>query len=373
MIKKDPSCSLELSKPFAFSNAVRLTVRQWLGIGLFTLTLFLLAPQLWEQYEKFDPGPNYRLPYDLNHDYWLFQRLARVATSRRDTLVIGDSVVWGKHVIPAQTLPHYLNEAAGTQCFANLGLLGGHPIVLCGLLEHYGTAIRGQNVLLQFNPLWLTSPESDYQTEEELKEFQHPRLVPQFWPPIPRYTERISESVSVRLGIVVEQHLEFPAWTNHLQQAYFQRKDIPAWTLKHPYENPLEALRKELPAPDNRLRYAPGSWITRGIQKQDFPWVDPADSLQWRFFRQAVDILQQRENRVFVLVGPFNEHLLTERSLARYTQVKSAIVGWLAEKGLEHTAPEPLRSDLYADSSHPRAAGYELLAKQLWRDFFSAP
>jgi hypothetical protein len=369
MRQKDTPCSPEPSKPFAFSNAVRLTGRQWLGIGLFTLALVLLAPFTWEQWEKFDPGHDYRLPYDLNHDYWLYQRLARLAASRNHTLVVGDSVVWGKNVTPAQTLAHYLNEAAGRPCFANLGLLGAHPIALCGLLEHYGTAIRGKNVLLQFNPLWLTSPEADYQTEEELKEFQHPRLIPQFWPNIPRYTERVSESVSVRLGIVVEQHLEFSAWTNHLQQAYFQRKDIPAWTLKHPYENPLEALRQELPAPDHRLRFGPGSWITRGIQQQDYPWVDPADSLQWRFFRQAVDLLRHRDNQIFVLVGPFNEHLLEAGSLSRFLKVKSEIVRWLAEKGLEHAAPEPLRSDLYADSNHPQAAGYKLLAQQLWRDF----
>ena len=44
-------------------------------------------------------------------------------------------------------------------------------------------------------------------------------------------------------------------------------------------------------------------------------WVDLGTSLQWRLFRAAVHTLLRRGNRVFVLVGPFNEHLLEADSL----------------------------------------------------------
>ena len=42
---------------------------------------------------------------------------------------------------------------------------------------------------------------------------------------------------------------------------------------------------------------------------------------------------------MFVLVGPFNEHLLTPASLKRYQQVKATIAAWLQEKRIPHCAP----------------------------------
>ncbi len=100
--------------------------------------------------------------------------------------------------------------------------------------------------MLQCNPLWLSSPRHDLQTDEEFQ-FNHPRLVPQFSPWIPCY----KEAISPRIGIVVEQHVPFLSWTNHLQQAYFDRMDIPSWTLEHPYENPFKPLERGLPPSDN--------------------------------------------------------------------------------------------------------------------------
>ena len=37
------------------------------------------------------------------------------------------------------------------------------------------------------------------------------------------------------------------AWTKHLQQAYFDRSDIPTWTVEHPYDNPLVPVTRGLP------------------------------------------------------------------------------------------------------------------------------
>jgi hypothetical protein len=344
----------------AFSNSIRLSGRQWLGLGVFALLLFVFAPVLWEKIEPFPLEPDYRIPHDLANDYWLYERYAELAAEHYDTLLIGDSVVWGEYVKREETLSHYLNVLVGEERYANLGLDGANPLALCGLVEYYGRRIKGKNVLLQCNPLWLSSPRRDLQDDTQ-PDFNHPRLVPQFVPPIPAYKAEISP----RLGVVVEQHLSFSQWTNHLQQAYYDRIDIPGWTLEHPYANPLAPLQRELPLADNFPQDPPKPWYEKGITQQDFPWVDLETSLQWHAFQRVVEILQRRGNRVFVLVGPFNEHLLIPASLRRYEDVKATITAWLESKQIPHLVPPPRARDQYGDSSHPLAAGYATLAREL--------
>ena len=260
-----------------FSNAVRLSLRQWAAVGLFAWCFVLAVPGLWERYEAFQPGPDYRMPYDLSNDYWLYDRDARVSAKTNEFLAIGDSVVWGQYVTREQTLTHYLNELEGRPRFANLGLDGAHPIALAGLIQHYGSGIRNKPVLLQLNPLWLSSPRLDLRVDEEFS-FNHPKLVPQFVPWIAPY----KEAISPRIGVVVERSVPFLGWASHIQQAYFDRMDIPSWTLERPTESPLKALQGGLPPSDDRLRHEPLPWNKRGMTRQDFPWVEPASSLQWR-------------------------------------------------------------------------------------------
>jgi len=357
--RTNPSPPSEPEAP-DFSNAIRLTGKEWIGVGIFTVALILGAAPLAERLEKFEVEPDYRMPYDLSNDYWLYERYSRLAASQYDTLIFGDSVVWGQYVTREQTLSHYLNEQAHEQRFANLGQDGAHPVALAGLLDHYAGGVTGKNVILQCNLLWLSSPKHDLQIEEEFH-FNHPRLVPQFYPNIRCY----KEDFSPRLGIAVEQRIPFLGWTTHLQQAYYDKTDIPTWTLDHPYDNPLQVLKQGLPPSDDTLRHNPISWTKRGIKKEDFPWVDPATSLQWRSFQRAVNLLQKRGNRVFVLVGPFNEHMLTDKSLNDYEKVKAAVTAWLHDRGVPYAAPPPLPSESYADASHPLSDGYELLARQL--------
>jgi hypothetical protein len=344
-----------------FSNAVRLTDRQWIGVGAFTVALILGAAPAWERVERFDLEPDYRMPYELSHDYWLYERYSRLAAIHSDTLLVGDSVVWGQYVTREQTLSHYLNEQAHEEQFANLGLDGVHPVALAGLLEHYTGGVTGKNVVLQCNPLWMSSPKHDLQIDEEFR-FNHPRLVPQFSPDIRCY----KEDYSPRIGIAVEQRLPFRGWTTHLQQVYYDKTDIPTWTLDHPYHNPFAAVTRGLPPTDHTLRHDPISWTKRGIEKQDIEWIDPETSLQWHAFQRAVEILERRGNRVFVLVGPFNEHMLTDESRERYQKVKLIIETWLREKDVPYLAPAPLPSELYADSSHPLCEGYARLARQVF-------
>ncbi len=353
----------------ALSNGIRLTGREWLGLALFAIAIFIFTPSLWRRAERFALEPDYRIPHDLSNDYWLYESYAGLASDHYDTLLIGDSVIWGEYATRQETLAHYLNVLAGQERFANLGLDGAHPLALGGLVEFYAESISGKNVLIQCNPLWMSSRRADLQ-DDRTDDFNHPRLVPQFAPSIPAYKAEISP----RLGVLVERRLPLSTWTAHLQQAYYDRADIPGWTLEHPYDNPLTPLSRGLPPSDNSRRHASQPWYKSGIAKQDYSWVELDTSLQWQAFRGVVELLLERGNRVFVLVGPFNEHLLTPASLRRYQQVKATIAAWLTEKRIPHAVPPPLPSEQYGDASHPLAEGYEALAHQLANDpFFRSP
>jgi hypothetical protein len=349
---------LRESEPVAFSNAVRLKAREWIGVILFGMAVVVFAPSLWERVETFDPGPDFRIPDDLKTDYWLYDRWTHLAGARADVLVLGDSVPWGLYVPSEETLSHYLNvEFGGTRC-ANLGVNGMHPVALVGLLEHYAGGVTGKKVLLQCNPLWLTSVEQDLQDEELPREIFHSQLIPQFSPGIPRYRAEKVE-VTTRLGIVIGRQVPFLSGGQHLQLAYFNQKSIPAWTLDHPKDDPIGQLTGGLKMPKDELP------LRRELTAANFKWLDPDHSLQWHSFQTAVAILQQRGNHVFVLLGPFNEHILTAASRERYQEVKQTMENWLMDKNVPHLAPAVLQRELYGDASHPLAAGYRMLAREL--------
>jgi hypothetical protein len=155
-----------------------------------------------------------------------------------------------------------------------------------------------------------------------------------------------------------------------LQQAYYAKPSLakpslPDWTVQHPYENPLGPLTWTMSVPDHSSPPRAVPWYEADRVAVDYPWFDLEESLQWRAFQRAVEILQQRGNRVFVLVGPFNEHMLTPTSLQRYQKVKATIGAWLQVKQISHAIPGVLAREQYGDASHPLASGYAALARQL--------
>jgi hypothetical protein len=351
----------KIETPFS-SNNIRLSWCGWVIVAITCLVLFRFGPSLWGRIEKFDPGVDYRLPYTLGNDYWLYSRYCRWACSKYDTVVVGDSVVWGHYVSQDNTLSHYLNQYAALDRFANLGVDGFHPAALSGLLKYYGKDISGKKVIIQFNPLWMSSPKHDLQTEKEFH-FNHPKLVPQFFPRIPCY----KDSFSKRFSAVVERYVPFFGFTSHLRIVYFQNMAPSNWTLDHPYKNPLGAVTLELPASSDKLQEN-ASWTEKGIAQEDFQWVMPAQSLQWRFFRQTIKLLRARKNTVFVVVGPFNEHMLKPDSYKTYQKIKSEIQTWLQRNNVAYCVPDVLPSELYRDASHPLGPGYAMLAKKLFEN-----
>ncbi len=347
------------------ANDVRLSPRGWLVAALLAAAAFWSVPRAWQWIEPLEMGADYRIPYRLGNDYWQYQRTCRQVCRGDSAILIGDSVMWGHYVDSGRTLSHCLNESAVGGPYANLGVDGIHPVALYGLISGYGEAIRDKRVIVNCNLLWISSPQYDLSSDKETR-FNHPALVPQFAYRIPCYRATPSE----RLGIVVARHFTFLEWADHVRMSYFDSNALADWTLEHPYENPLSRVTLALPSPDEPPSPVPDArpWTEKEMRAINPAWVPLEDSLQWRFFRRTLDLLRKRGNRVFVIIGPLNEHMLTSRGLAGYTDRKAAVAAWCAQQGLPHAVPEALPSAAYADLSHPTAEGYALLARQLLSD-----
>ena len=100
--------------------------------------------------------------------------------------------------------------------------------------------------MLQFNPLWLSSPKHDLQTDKEFH-FNHTELVSQFAVKIPCY----KASTMQRLQIVARRELPFANWVSHLRAVHYGGKDLQTWTLEHPYDCPVTPVTRR-PAPARR-------------------------------------------------------------------------------------------------------------------------
>ncbi len=343
------------------ANDVRLSPRGWLLAGALTACAFWLIPLGWQTIEPLGLDADHRIPFRLGNDYWNFERTSRVVCRGDEAILVGDSVLWGHYVDTDATLSHYLNEASESG-FANLGVDGIHPVALAGLVRHYGGAIRNKRVIVNCNLLWMSSPRHDLSSDKETP-FNHPALVPQIAAKIPCYRAGLSE----RLGIVVARRFKFLGWADHVRIAYFNNDDLATWTLEHPHENPLRHVTLSLPSPNEPPSPEPDArpWDEKQLRRVTPEWVPLEESLQWQFFQQTIEVLQERGNRVFVMVGPLNEHMLTEEGLAEYNERKQAVAAWHQQQGILCTVPDVLPSETYADLSHPTAEGYRLLAERL--------
>ncbi len=52
-------------------NAIRLSARQWIAVGIIVAAFLLAIPGVWAKREGFKPAPDYRIPYALSNDYFL--------------------------------------------------------------------------------------------------------------------------------------------------------------------------------------------------------------------------------------------------------------------------------------------------------------
>jgi hypothetical protein len=351
--------------PFAANN-VRLSPREWLVALAASAAILVAIPLAWQRIEPLRIETNHRMPFSLGHDYWTYDRYCNKAASSRDTtLVIGDSVIWGHFVSKDQTLTAHLNGAPSDMRFANMGVDGIHPAALAGLMEHYGRSIAGRKVILHCNLLWMSSPRHDLQGDKELS-INHPDLIPQFV----QRPECYQATVSHRLGVLIARKAPVFAWADHMQIAYFDNSDLPTWTISHPNGNPAGAVTLKPPSPDEPSAPKPDlrRWTLKNIGQFDPPWVDLDDSFQWRYFLHTIKILTDRGNRVFVVIGPFNEHMLAKNARTNYAKMIAKAETRLGQHSIPHYAPAPPPSETYADASHPLGAGYARMAQDLLGD-----
>jgi len=346
------------------SADMRLSTREWIAVLAIVMPVLIFLPMIWESSETFQPQADYRVPFKLSDDYWVYRRRAEAAAAEDGVLIIGDSVVWGEYVKSGGTLSAALNGRMPSQRFRNGGLSGTHPLALEGLVRHYAGSLSGRKVILHCNLLWIGSPERDLSLETKRDiTFSHPRLIPQLSRRIPAYKVSWSE----RLGVTVDHAAPFRSWVQHMRIRSWDSLDMHSWSLDNPYRNPLQTISLELPQPQIKPRHGtnPNSWIEQGLERQDIPWVDLDVSLQWQAFKNTITILQQRDNELFVIVGPFNDHLLSDESRERYNAIKQRVEDWLSSQQMPYFAPVSLPSHLYGDASHPLREGYAHLAGQL--------
>ena len=360
-----------------FVNEMRLNWRLWASTIAILVAVIFLTPRVWKGVEKFDVGRDYRIPYTLSKDYWLYQRRLKETTTKDNILVLGDSVVWGEYVLPDGTLSHFLNEQTKSDRFVNIGVNGLYPLAIEGLVNHYAD-LHDRKIILHCNVLWMSSPKADLQ-DPKPQSINHSRLLPQFRP-IPSYKADANE----RLSVLVERNMQFMSWVTHLQSAYFNDKSIPAWTLQsddndrypNSYKNPLSQITLRVPnAPADDPQRGPKSprhkpWTQSGGGPTTFDWVGTEGhlswtSLQWASFLHTLDKLRADRNDVLVVIGPFNSHMIAAESMAGFERIKSEIIATLKNRGIPFVGPETLPSEMYADASHPLTQGYELLAKRL--------
>ena len=366
--------------PFG-ANEVRLGARSWLLVLVLLGLVVGGLPSLWRVWESIPFEKDFRVPYELSKDYWLYQQWLEESDVQDPIYVVGDSVVWGEYVSRDGTLSAFLNvrgEEDG-HTFVNAGVNGLFPLALEGLVGFYGQVMQGRRVLLHCNLLWLTSKEADLSAEKEQR-FNHPRLVPQFSVEIPCYRAPFDE----RLGIVIGRAVPFLGFVQHLQSVYFQQQGLYEWTLAdagdyppsypNTYRLPFGEIDFQVPGepnpdpdrgPDSERHKA---WSDSGEGSQRFPWVSLDSSLQWAAFKRLVERVETRGNRVLVVVGPLNRHIMADENQAKFAEIEEGVVAWLGERDVLTLVPEVLKFDLYGDASHPLTEGYRALADNLWAD-----
>lgn len=357
-----------------FVNEMRLNWRLWLATVAILAVAIFFTPRIWKRIEKFDVGPDYRIPYSLSKDYWLYKRRLQQTTTSSNVLVLGDSVIWGEYVLPDGTLSHFLNEQTHSDRFVNIGVNGLYPLAIEGLVDHYAD-LHHRKIILHCNVLWMSSPKADLQ-DPKPQSINHSRLLPQFHK-IPSYKADANE----RLSVLIERNIQFMSWVTHLQAAYFNDKSIPAWTLQsddndrypNSYKCPISQITLRVPtAPADDPQRGPKSprhkpWTQNGGNPTTFDWLTTTNSLQWQAFNRTFEKLR-RDNDVIVVLGPFNENIIADDNKPAFRALRDGIISELKSAQANLIVPKTLPSELYADASHPLTQGYELLARELLAD-----
>jgi hypothetical protein len=339
--------------------AINLSLREWLVVIFLATGMAAVMPSI-----PFRPRTplvdrDYRIPYALSTRYDLYRRFTNLSATQFPTILVGDSVVWGQTSHREGTLAHYLNELTKQRRYINAGLDGMHPIALAQLLEHHAPAIQKKDVILHCNPLWLMVTSHDQKGAADAL-LNRPGLVP-------RLAAGANAKIQERLEAAVARLYHgspFDSWGERLAET---RMDFLAWSLDHPYESPLRAISSGLPPSEDISTVRMVPWDGSEKAKLDARWPDLEKHGQWQAFERVIDLLEARQNRVMVLLGPMNEHMMSAPMRDGYLALKRKIQEKIESRGILCFAAPPLQSDRYTDICHPLAAGYEELARELLR------
>ena len=342
-------------------EVLSLSGREWLSVLAGVAGLLIAFPLLGHRDGASVVEPDYRIPYSLSHRYRLYQYYTTLSSRQYPALVIGDSVVWGQCALRDHTLSHYLNERLESPLFANAGLDAMHPLALEGLLEFHAPSVVHKSVLLHFNPMWfMVQGPAVAPSGDPLR--NRPNLVPRLAGGFLSSRRLAAEAAWARVA-------RAGPWNRWIDRTLDAQLDFLAWSISHPYESPLDALATPLPPSEDAFAPRLSTWNSgAAAAAYDCSWPSLRDNGQWEAFERIVDRLEDRGNRVLVLVGPINQHMLTPSARESYHLFKEAVCERLRSRGVDCYAPPGLSSGLYADICHPLAGGYEELSKLLARD-----
>lgn len=303
---------------------------------------------------------NYRIPYSMGDDYYLYSRYSGHVESGNTIPVIGDSVIWGHYTGRDQTLTAHLNVISKDKKtrFSNLGLDGIHPAAMSGLIDHYMAGFKNRKIIAGVNLLWMSSPRHDLSGPAN-SEINHKQLLPQVTRAIPSYQPAFEE----RISALVTRSVPVFSWIDHIRMSRFAGKNFYAWTMENPHKSILEYFSHK----DEEYRLPEGTDPGR-MQEQNIEWIPPDRSLQWKFMVKALVSLKNDGNEVAAVITPFNTYMMTEESRKKYFSILSEMEWILRENGILPVVPLILEKKYFADSSHPTSEGYRLIAEDIMKN-----
>ena len=347
-------------KPIPYSaNGLRLSPRELLAVAVIVMIIVLvLLPFGHSHCLKVELPDHFRFSYATRDDYYLYAHVVKQAAAKYDALFLGDSVIWGMYVNNESTLTECLNRRAGKESFGNLAIDGLHPVAMRTLVKEHCHALKGKQLYLAFNPLWVNTPEYDLTGSGDIA-VNHPKLLPLF-----DYSIKANkQSFSERCNALLERKLAFYGMLHHLQLNGFANKDLKSFIAKNPDANPIARLHSTVnPIEQGHALNSKIDWYDAGLPEQNWPWVRPDASRQWQAFMETINILRSRGNHVTVILGSINAHMLTPKSTEAFEALRTEHIRILTNKEIPILSMPILPSDEYGDASHPLAPGYERLA-----------
>jgi hypothetical protein len=301
---------------------------------------------------------DYRMPYSMGEDYFLYKKYSEKTALEKTIPVIGDSVIWGHYTFNSETLPAQLNRLNPKIKFTNMGLDGIHPAAMNGLMNLYSAKFKNRKIIIGVNLLWMSSPRHDL-TGPVNSEINHKPLLPQFNPEIPSYRPSFEEKISA----LITRSIPLFSWIDHIRITRFTEKSFYLWTMENPHKSIMEYFSHN----DVDFKVPEGIQPDK-MQEQNIEWATIDKSLQWKFMIDTLTSLKDDGNEVAALITPFNTYMMTEKSRKQYYAILAEMEWILREKRITPVIPSALEKKYFADSSHPTAEGYKLIAEDMMKD-----